>query len=174
MMMRELDRGELLDRLPEYVRGTLPADERRAVDAALANDPEMVRELDVIRLAHSMLTSRAVPVNVDGIVAAIRQPAPVRRLTAARWRVAAAVAMLAVGGTSLAVIRDFRENREPPTIVGETASVSDDLSVSFGFDLSELSSEDLENLVNELRSSGGVPSAEPKATRVTLDSEGVQ
>jgi anti-sigma factor RsiW len=176
MMMRELDRGELLDRLPEYVRGTLSADERRAVDVALAKDPDMVRELDVIRASHAALTSRASTVNVEGILAAIKQPAPVRKLTVARWRIAAAVATLAVGGASLAVLQQtFRGYTEPPTIVGESASVANtELSISFGYDLSELTSEDLEKLVNELKQSGGIPSAEPTSTGVTLASEGIQ
>ena len=82
---------------------------------------------------------------------------------------------MSVGGASLAVVQQFRGTPDSLTIVGETASVaSEDVSVSFGYDLSELSSEDLDKLVKELKQSGGVPSAEPKAAGVTLVSEGVQ
>ena len=176
MTMRELDRGELLDRLPEYVLGTLSADDRRAVDNALANDAEMTRELDVIRAAHGVLTSSASAANVDGILAAIKQPAPARKVSATRWRVASAVATLAVSGASLAIVQNaYRGYSDPPTIVGESASVANQqVSVSFGYDLSELSSEDLEKLVNDLKKSGGIPSAEPKTTGVTLEGEGIQ
>lgn len=175
-MMRELDRGEMLDRLPEYVLGTLPEDERRAIDAALATDQEMVRELQVIQSARASLIATTPAVNVDRIVAGIKRPAPVRRTNFSRWRIAAAVATLAVGGASLSVVQNiYRGNPEPPTIVGETASVADEkLSVSFGYDLSDLSADDLEELVKDLKSSGGVPSAEPKSTVITTASEGLQ
>jgi hypothetical protein len=73
------------------------------------------------------------------------------------------------------VQRSYRGYSDPPTVVGESASVANQqVSVSFGYDLSELSSEDLEKLVNDLKKSGGVPSAEPKTTGVTLDIEGIQ
>ena len=93
-----------------------------------------------------------------------------------RWRIAAAVATLAVGGASLAALQQtFRGFQDPITIVGETASVANEaLSVSFGYDLSDLSAEDLDQLVNELKQSGGVPSAEPKSAGVTLISEEIQ
>jgi hypothetical protein len=115
-------------------------------------------------------------VNVDGILAAVKKPVPVNRIRAARWRIAAAVATIAVGGASLAIVqKSYQGYSDPPTIVGESASVANDqVSVSFGYDLSELSAEDLEKLVNDLKKSGGVPSAEPRTTGVTLDIEGTQ
>lgn len=176
MMMRELDRGELLDRLPDYVHGTLPADERAAVEAALARDSGMVSELELIRTARTVLASGTPSVNVDGVLAALRHPAPARNVRFSRWRIAAAVATLAVGGASLAIVQQgFRDAQDPPTVVGETASVSSaDVSVSFGYDLSELSPEDLEKLLDELKASAGVPGAEPAPAGVTLVSEEIQ
>ena len=44
------------------------------------------------------------------------------------------------------------------TIVGETASVTpQNLSVSFGYDLSDISADDIDALVKDLKSSGGDP-----------------
>jgi anti-sigma factor RsiW len=176
MTMREMNRGELLDRLPDFVHGTLPADERRAVEAALASDPEMRRELEIIRAAHGALASQAAPVNVDGVMSALGRPAPVRQTAFARWRVAAAVATLAVGGASLGLLQQYRATGdEPPTIVGESASVATtEVAATFGYDVSDLSAEDLEQLLQELKQSGGIPSAEPKAATVSLGTEGIQ
>jgi anti-sigma factor ChrR (cupin superfamily) len=64
-----------LDDLPEYVLGTLPDSERRALEAELAASPELRRELDLVREA---LGSAATPAVTESA------PAPARsRLLAA-------------------------------------------------------------------------------------------
>jgi anti-sigma factor RsiW len=181
--MPELNRGEVLDRLPDYVHGTLSADETRVVESALATDPAMRRELDLIRAAREALGTSGARVDVDRVVAALRnrpvdQPVETTAVSSrsVRWRIAAAVATIAIGGASLAVVqRTYRGYQDPPTIVGETAAVANEvLSISFGNDLSTLTSEDLDSLIVELKQSGGLPSAEPKSATVTMASEEIQ
>jgi anti-sigma-K factor RskA len=179
MMMRKLDRGELLDRLPDFVHGTLPEDERVALEAALASDPSMARELDVVRRVHAALSAREVPrVDTDRVIAAIRRPAPMTARArafggVARWRVAAAIATLAVGGASLAVVKQQlggTDRGTPYTVFGETTQVAsaEPLSINFGYGLSDLAAEDLEKVMSELEKFDGLPAAEPQVRRAIV------
>ena len=168
-MTREFDRGELQDRLPEYVHGTLPADERVQVEAQLAADPELARELDVVSAARTALMRRGVAVDVSRVVGALPRPRRSGGFTrAARLRIAAAIATIAVGGASLAVVqRSVNGDMADSLIVrGETAAVTAEtgLSVSFGYDLSSLDESDLDALLAELEQAAGLPPAEPRST----------
>jgi len=173
-MNRELDRGELQDRLPDLVHGTLPEAERVVVEAAVAADPELARELEAVRLSRAALTPRVGAIDANRVMAAIR-PAPRRFAGVARWRIAAAIGWLLVGGASLTVVqRTFNSGaadslavtRESTTVAGARS-----LAVSFGYDLSELSAADMDKLIADLEKSGGVPSAEPHKTVVVPPGE---
>ena len=171
-MNRELDRGEVQDRLPDLVHGTLPADERAAVERAVALDSGLARELAAIRAAHRALTPSTPAMDTARIAAAIAPAgAPRRGMRVAGWRIAAAIATLAVGGASLAIVRnslgtnpsdDLTIHGSDTMLVASTAP----LAVSFGYDLSSLSAEELEKLFADLERSGGIPSTEPKTTVV--------
>ena len=174
-MNRELDRGELQDRLPDLVHGTLPEAERVVVEAAVAADPELASELEAVRLSRSALTPRVAAIDTDRVMAAVRRPAPKRFAGVARWRIAAAIGWLLIGGASLTVVqRTFNSGaadslavaRESTTVAGARS-----LAVSFGYDLSELSAADMDKLIADLEKSGGVPSAEPHKTVVVPPGE---
>lgn len=168
-MNRELDRGEVQDRLPDYVLGTLPADERLAVERAVAADSELARELAAVRAVRAALAVRARPVNVDAIVAAVQRPAARRAGGVRRWRIAAAIATIAIGGAALAVVqRALRDGASPSAISGETTLVATGGAgeLSFGYDLSGLNQQDLDQLIADLQKSGGLPSAEPRSSVV--------
>jgi anti-sigma-K factor RskA len=179
-MTREFDRGELQDRLPEYVHGTLPADERASIERALARDPDLARELEVVRAASAALGVRVGRTDAARVVAAL--PKPGRRRVfggSARIRVAAAIATIAVGGASLAVVQQaVRGERNDPLVVrGESASAPAGplLSVSFGYDLSSLDDADLDALLADLEQSAGLPPAEPRRTAASdVMREGVE
>lgn len=175
-MNRELDRGELQDRLPDLVHGTLSDAERRVVEAAASADPELASELEAIRVARAALTPRVAAIDTDRVMAAIRRPAPKRGFAGvARWRIAAAIGWLVVGGASLTVVqRTFHSGPADSLVVyGESTAVARGraLSVSFGYDLSELSAVDLERLIADLEKSGGVPSTEPRKSVVAPPGE---
>lgn len=168
-MTRKLDRGELQDRLPDYVHGTLPEAERAQVEAQLAADEDFARDFDVVRAAHSALRSRGSEIDVSRVVAALpraRRAGGLARAT--RLRLAAAIATIAVGGASLAVVQQSVNGNLPDSLVvrGETAAVKADagLSVSFGYDLSSLDDADLDALLADLEQAAGLPPAEPRTT----------
>jgi anti-sigma-K factor RskA len=179
-MNRELDRGQVQDRLPDLVHGTLSATEREVVERAVAADPELARELETIRAAHYALNVGVRAANTDGIVAAIGQPMRARRgLGVARWRIAAAIATIVIGGSSLAIVKNvFRgDSADPLTIVGSESTLvasADPRGISFGYDLSSLGADELEALLAELEKSGGLPSTQPKTTVVVPPVEAAQ
>ena len=103
----------------------------------------------------------------DAIVAAIPpyRAQPVFR--ASRWRIAAALATIAIGGTSLVVVQQAVRGDAggQDAIVAETARVvadaTDDLVITFGQGLTELSDDDVDALLTGLSDFDGLPSTEP-------------
>jgi len=177
--MRNFDRGELLDRLPDYDRGTLSDMERRAIDAALASDPTMARELELIRLARAALAVRDPAVDTDRIVAAIPRPVRTRRATGiGRWSVAASIATLIVGGASLVVVKQQFATRNDSAVVSESLQVASangaaqPIATSFGYDLSELGADDLAQVMAEMEKFDGMPAATHVARAVVPVAEG--
>ncbi len=173
MKMRELDRGEIQDRLPDHVNDTLPDAERRAVDAAVARDPDLERELGLVRAAREALLAHAVPIDVDRVVAAIRRPGPARRsANFGRWRIAAAIATLAIGGASLAVVQRSFHGFGPDSlaVTDERARVAsaEPLAVSFGYGLSELGADEVDKVMAELEKTEALPAVEPQARHLIV------
>jgi anti-sigma-K factor RskA len=173
MMMRELDRGEIQDRLPDYVHGTLSDDARQAVEAAVASDPGLARDLVLVRVAREALTPRAVPVDADKVVAAIRRPGRARgMINVGRWRIAAVIATLAIGGASLAVVQKTFHGYGPDSLMVANGSAhgaaSEPLAITFGYGLSELAIDDLEKVMAELEKAEALPAVEPQARRVIV------
>jgi hypothetical protein len=169
-MNRELDQGELRDRLPDIIHGTLPEGERVAAEAAVAADASLAHELAFLREARVALSQAGYRPNVDKIAAAIPRPDRVRTVRVARWRIAAAVATLAVGGASLALLQGGYSDGlvRPVTVVGETTTVAmtDAPSLSMGFDLSELAEDEFAQLLADLAQSGGLVQEEPRVAVV--------
>lgn len=123
--MRDCVNGEVRDRLPELVHERLSATERGAVLAHVSGCAECAAELallhelrgalavapavDVSRIMASLppAPGAAVPVGDPKVVpigAARRRAPAVRASWGGRWRVAAAIATLMVGGTSVGIL----------------------------------------------------------------------
>jgi anti-sigma factor RsiW len=177
--MREFDLGELQDRLPDYVLGTLSAGDRTTLERALASDAELARDLDIVRAANAAFSAPAVSIDADRVVAALPRPTRRRAFSASRIRIAAAVATIAVGGASLAVLQQSvrSEPSDPLVVRGESTSAASgpELTVSFGYDFSALDQDDLDALFADLEQSAGLPPAEPRRTIAgEVTDEGVQ
>jgi anti-sigma factor RsiW len=102
--MTDCPNGELRDLLPGLLHGRLEDADRRMVEAHLARCADCRAELELLRQLRGTLR-RAPAVDVAAIVAAIPPyRAPARRSWGGGgWRAAAAVALIAVGGTSVAI-----------------------------------------------------------------------
>lgn len=175
-MNRELDRGELQDRLPDLVHGTLPETERVAVEAAVAADPELASELEAVRLSRAALTPRVGAFDAERVMAAVRRPPAKRFAGVARWRIAAAIGWLLIGGASLTVVQHTFSGGGADSLAvaheSTTVAGAKSLAVSFGYDLSELSAADMDKLIADLEKSGGVPSADPHRPVIVPPGEG--
>jgi antitoxin (DNA-binding transcriptional repressor) of toxin-antitoxin stability system len=107
--MTDCPNGEIRDLLPDLLYGGLGAAERARVEAHLRDCVDCRDELELLRGMRGALR-RAPAVDVDAITAAIPPYRPAVPRSPSRswggWRIAAAVTLLAAGGTSVVVARN--------------------------------------------------------------------
>ncbi len=127
--MTDCPSAEIRDRLPDLLHDRLDANARAAVEAHVAGCVDCQAELEVLRGVQSSLMARTPRVNVNAIVAALPAPpantgadagAPIplasrRRQPWFDWRVAASIAVLAIGAgaASYELVRHSREAESP-------------------------------------------------------------
>jgi anti-sigma factor RsiW len=106
--MTDCPNGDIRDLLPDLLSDRLDAAERAEVEAHLRGCVDCQAELELLRSMRSALR-RAPAVDVDGIAAGIPPYRTPPRMVTSRswggWRIAAAVTLLAAGGTSVVVAR---------------------------------------------------------------------
>ena len=131
--MIECSNGDVRDALPDYLHDRLDPARRAEVESHLATCAACRAELSLLRDLRATMR-RAPVVDVAAIAAAISP----RRATTGRtwvtgWRAAAAVAAIAVGGTSIAVLR-ARAPVAPadvaPYVRAESAASRDSLPIA--------------------------------------------
>jgi anti-sigma factor RsiW len=104
--MIDCPNGDVRDALPDYLNDRLGTARRREVELHLAACDACRDELSLLR-ALRVTMHRAPSVDVEAIASAIPPyRAPARRGWQTSWRVAAAVVAIAVGGTSIALLRE--------------------------------------------------------------------
>ena len=178
-MTEHSDRGLQQDRLIDLVHDLGSADERAALERSIGSDPDLIDELRFLREARAAL-SVSRPVDVDRIVAALPAPST-RRVEAPRtrsWQWAAALATVALGGISLAIVeRSYtgQSNGDLGRGVAETTlvAVADaPLPVSFGQGLTDFDDEELDVLFDQLKQFDGLPSLDPAPRSGLADAVG--
>jgi anti-sigma factor RsiW len=113
--MTDCPNAEMRDRLPDLLHERLDASIRAAVMAHVESCAECHAELALLREARVALSSGARPVDTAAIARAVVARVPVPSVSAARrrtridWRIAAAVAFIAVGGASFVALRAIRQ-----------------------------------------------------------------
>jgi anti-sigma factor RsiW len=104
--MIDCSNGDVRDALPDYLNDRLDPARRREVESHLAACDACRDELSLLR-ALRVTMHRAPSMDVEAIGSAIpAYRAPARRGWGTSWRVAAAVVAIAVGGTSIALLRE--------------------------------------------------------------------
>jgi anti-sigma factor RsiW len=171
--MTDCPNGEIRDLLPDLLHDRLPADVRREVEAHVRSCDECRAELALLGAMRSSLR-RAPAVDAAAIAAAIpAYRAPVRRSWGG-WRAAAAIVVLAAGGTSVAVLQSRegiqRGARDTVTAVvaartadsvAPTAAAQAPRELALGSSVvSDLDDSELSTLLNDLQSLDAVPSAD--------------
>ena len=102
--MTDCPNGEIRDLLPDLLHDRLAPDVRRDVEAHVRDCADCQQELALLRVMRASLRRAPTP-NVATIAAAIPAYAPPARRSWGGWRAAAAIMLLAVGGTSVAVLQ---------------------------------------------------------------------
>lgn len=165
--MRDMDEGDVRDRLPLLLHGALPRDEADAVRAALADDAALADELALLRALREA-HAEAPAIDTARIVAALPAPPRSRATIGARprfaagyaqrvtrWAQAAAVVgVLSVGALATRIGRDAPDAAAPTVVAHE---------LRVGAPLDELSVDELRALANEIRTLDGLPSEEPES-----------
>lgn len=109
--MNDCRNAEIRDQLPDLLHDRLTAGAREAVLAHVGQCAECRDELELIRVIHRAVMSGTPRVDVTRIVSTLPKPgasivAPMRRSRSrwADWRIAAAITLIAIGGTSVALL----------------------------------------------------------------------
>lgn len=176
--MHECDTGEIRDVLPEYVHGQHDAVTRARVEAHLAACLVCAEELAFLRLARESFITPVVdlPVMVRAVVSSMPTQLATKRIPTtalrpsrlsrpsrvARWLIAAGVSFLLVGGASV----HMRRTRDAATVErGPVVNVSDSGGPAAAAERgwSDLSYDQLQQLLESIDGADPVPSVEPAA-----------
>ena len=193
MTMNDCPDGNMRDLLPEYANGVLAAGIHERVGAHVARCTECAAEVALIRRVGAAYP--APKVDVARIVAAL--PLPARRAHGAQgrwraqqWRIAAGIAIIAIGGISVVVLRSTMHSASTSVLTPAPVAVQTPVAaaspavqpsaptelaqltprptpveigeLSFGGGLSDLSDAQLKSLLREIDSLDGAPSTEPE------------
>jgi anti-sigma factor RsiW len=179
--MTDCPNGDVRDLLPDLLHDRLAPDVRREVEAHVSGCDECRAELALLGAMRSTLR-RGPAVDVAAIGAAIPPyRAPARRSWAG-WRAAAAIVILAAGGTSVAVLRssdggdvardtasamvaaragDSLAPTAEPVASRPAAATATPRELALGSSaVSDLDDRELSNLLNDLQTLEALPSAD--------------
>ena len=160
--MTDCPNAEVRDLLPGLAAGSLAPPERARVEAHLAACAECRAELALLEAIRRTF-ARPVAVDVERIAAAL--PAPVaarpRRFRAARWPIAAAVSVFAVGAASIWAVQQVGSGSGADIDSIGSAVEAPEQAVTLGHRLGELSEQDLEALLGALDGIEALPALEP-------------
>jgi anti-sigma factor RsiW len=162
--MNDCPNAEMRDLLCDVVHRTLAEADCRRVEEHIATCADCQAELALLHRAREVLTRQAPAIDTARIAAAIPQRAPARAFRFSTWRVAASIAVIAVGAASLSVARQQMNGGAAGT--GESAAMTatagaDAHTLSFSGRLSTLNDEDLEQLLAEIDDFDGSTPEEP-------------
>ena len=169
--MNDCPNAEIRDLLCDVVHGTLADGERRRVEAHVAACADCAAELALLRRARTVLGRATPSVDTGRIVAAIPQRRSAHGLGRfSTWRVAATIAVVALGAASLSLVDRERAGAAIDTNVVSAADEAH--ALSFAGRLSELNEEDLEQLIAEIGDFDGGTPAEPRAVLAVPEWDG--
>lgn len=188
--MNDCVNAEMRDRLPELLHDRLPANVRGELVAHVDACADCREELELLRALRSVLAPPVPRIDVGSIVSALpKAPSqtlrPRSRRTWADWRIAAAIAVLAVGGSSVALINrtphvvsvpigagsPTADSPSTPALVqtvrpNTTSDTNQDSEPSGGLGMSghlaDLDDAQLQALINEIENMKAVPITEPE------------
>lgn len=193
--MIDCPNGEVRDQLPDYLHDRLESSARMSVERHLADCAACRDELALLRDLRGTL-QRAPRIDVAAVAAAIPAYRPAAQKSwASGWRIAAAITVIAVGGTSIALLRrperpthvarnsvaaslppvvkepvpqpEQKVARAEPSAKTTPAPKGEELAMAAGT-ISDLSDGELSDLIGDLDSLDAVPSTDVESTESLL------
>ena len=174
--MIDCSNAEIRDRLPELVNGRLIGESLDVVRAHLVECDPCQAEVLLLERARAVLIFASPRIDTATIVQALPAPgfrAPRRSFD---WRIAATIAVIAVGSGSAAVMYNGRSSPTrvdsvvainqvptPASSGGSTANPADGSELSISGDLSGLTDEQLRTLLGTVEGIEALPAAEVRA-----------
>jgi hypothetical protein len=168
--MIDCPNAEIRDQLPELVNGRLAGDALLVVRAHVVDCSPCQAEVLLLERTRAMLILATPRVDTAAIAQALPAPRVQLRSRAFDWRIAATIALLAVGGGGTAVMYS---NRTSPRLTDTIAlgigapvssvAISDGSELSISSDLSDLSDEQLGALVGSVDGIEALPAADVRA-----------
>lgn len=194
--MTDCPNAEMRDRLPDLLHEQLDSSARAAVLAHVADCQDCRAELTVLRESRVVLSSGVRVVDVATIarivVELVPAIAPVRtgRGRWMDWRIAASVLFLAVGGTSLVMLRAHAGAERsavtpvavvqpvpevgagappaPESVASTSAAARQQPELSAAVAVSDLSDSELRALVDDLQTLDALPPTDPEPVSVRV------
>lgn len=187
--MSDCEDGAFRDRLPDLMHGRLAPLERARIEAHVASCDECAAELELLRAARGAY-SHVPAIDTSRIAAAVvrrTRRVPARAVwQRPAWRIAAAIAVISVGGLSLAIARSgvggatdstlvaAARDSGPGALAAETTGAGDDartlarspvatpVTLTFGGGLADLSDDELRALIASVDRVEATPPEEPE------------
>ncbi|MBK8249221.1 MAG: zf-HC2 domain-containing protein [Gemmatimonadetes bacterium] len=186
--MLDCNNIDIREQLPDLLHGRLDATRVALVEQHLSACAECRAELDVLRSARAVLTATPTPrIDHQAILAAVARTHVTPEARPVRWRWAAAITLVILGGTSVATaVRSFRndptsDSTQVPAIVASidtptavptstptvvpTVGEPSAVRLTAGGGIDDLADEDLEALIGALEKIEVAPHAEPEGSR---------
>ena len=181
--MTDCSNVEVREQLPDLVSGMLSREATGRVEEHVSNCADCAYELAILRTVYSA-RPKAGSIDVASIVAALPRPADVtrnrRNMGWQRWRVAAALATIVLGGVSwqfvrygflspnakphgdsaLQVASDSLGSKFDTSLLAINSDDARQVTVSFG-GLGDYTDEELQQILDRLENWDGAPSTEP-------------
>jgi hypothetical protein len=161
--MTDCSNADIRDRLPELVHRRLDGESLVIVRAHLVDCTPCRDEVLLLERARAALILATPRVDTAAIAHALPTPRFQTSRRSFDWRIAAAIAVLAVGGGSLALMYDgWSSAKGSDTLAMATTSVAggDGSELPISSDLSGLTDEQLTALVGSVEAMEALPSAE--------------
>jgi predicted anti-sigma-YlaC factor YlaD len=156
--MNDCPNAEIRDQLPDLLHERLDPAARAVVEAHLAACPDCRAELALLRSLRD--AAFVPPVDVSRIVAALPAPRAARgRTWGGGWRIAAAITIMVIGGSSLASIINHRASLGGGD---STASAAQGPELLVSEEYGELSAAQLRSLLKNIPKLDALPLTDPE------------
>jgi hypothetical protein len=171
--MIDCSNAEIRDRLPELVNGHLIGESLDVVRAHLVECDPCQAEVLLLERTRAILIFASPRIDIAGIVQALPTPGYRGHRRSFDWRIAASIAVLAVGGGSVAIMHKgsaparvdsvavaIQRTPTPAESGASITSPADGSELSVSGDLSGLTDEQLRTLLGKVEGIEALPAAE--------------